>query len=257
MLAISIVALVISVLALPFTAWAAMAAAKQAESARVQAQAAEAQTSVQREQVAAAREQTQLQRDLARETLQPYVWADIQPDMQQGTMMHIVVGSSGPTVAENVRVTFDPPLPSGQQQSDKISEVQRVLASGLRSLAPGREIRWTLGAGYDLLASAEPQVRTIRVEADGPSGPLPVVEFQVDISQWRQARDAPDGSLHHVRGSIKELTKAVDGVGKTLKKAIARPVEVRSYDVIELDELQDDTTRHLTVPPETPGITEA
>jgi hypothetical protein len=256
MLAISIVALVISVLALPFTAWAAMAAAKQAESARVQAQAAEAQTSVQREQVAASREQTQLQRDLAREALQPYVWADIQPDMQQGTMMHIVVGSSGPTIAENVRVTFDPPLPSGQQQSDKIGEVQRVLASGLRSLAPGREIRWTLGAGYDLLASAEPQVRTIRVEADGPAGPLPVVEFQVDISQWRQARDAPDGSLHHVRGSIKELTKAVDGVGKTLKKAVGRPVEARSYEVIELDEAQDDVTRHLPVRPETPGITE-
>ncbi|MTB70778.1 hypothetical protein GGG17_02055 [Arsenicicoccus sp. MKL-02] len=64
-----------------------------------QAKAAHDQTEIQREQVAAAWEQTQLQRDLAHEALQPYVWADIQPDVQQGTVMHVVVGNNGPTVA--------------------------------------------------------------------------------------------------------------------------------------------------------------
>ena len=86
MTAISSVALVISAFALPFTIWAARAAARQAK-------AAHDQTEIQREQVAAAREQTQLQRDLAHEALQPYVWADIQPDMQQGTVLHVVVGN--------------------------------------------------------------------------------------------------------------------------------------------------------------------
>ncbi|WP_454299763.1 hypothetical protein [Salana multivorans] len=209
MLEISIIALVVSSLALPFTIWAARAAARQAEAAHVQAQAAEAQTAIQKEQVAAAREQTHLQRELAREAAQPYVWADIQPDMQQGTVLEAVVGNSGPSLARNVRVMFHPPLPAGTQQSDNIETVQRVLADGLLSLAPGRVIRWSLGAGYDLLSGTGPQRRTIRVEADGPHGPLPVLEFDVDISQWRSARDAPDGSLHHVRSEIKELTKAV------------------------------------------------
>lgn len=235
MLAISIVALVISAFALPFTAWAARAAAKQAK-------AASDQTQIQREQVAAAREQTQLQRELARNASQPYVWADIQPDMQQGTMMHVVVGNSGPTVARNVQVTISPPLPAGQQQSDKVEEIQRTLANGLRSLAPNRVIRWTLGAGYDLLASEEPQSRTVRVQGDGPHGPLPVLELQIDISEWRYARDAPDGSLHHVRGEVKELTRAVGSIDRAIRGVVDR-LDHPTSETVELDEMSDMSAR--------------
>lgn len=241
MVAISIVALVISAFALPFTIWAARAAARQAK-------AAHDQTEIQREQVAAAREQTQLQRELAREALQPYVWADIQPDMQQGTLMQVVVGNNGPTVARNVRVTFDPPLPAGQRQSDKIESVQRVLASGLRSLAPKRVIQWTLGAGFDLLSSEEPQVRTVRVEGDGPHGPLPVLEVQIDISEWRQAKDAPDGSLHHVRGAIKDLTEAVGGVEKAMMP-IVNGLDYPTPETVELNEVSDAFAQEQLAPP--------
>lgn len=146
MLAISIIALVISAGALPFTVWAARTAAKQAASAAEQAR-------IQREQVEAAREQTQLQRALARDSAQPYVWADIQPDMQQRSTMQVVVGNSGPTVAQNVRVTFEPSLPSSERKEDTVLKVQRVLSDGLKSLAPGRVLRWSLGQGYELLAN--------------------------------------------------------------------------------------------------------
>lgn len=239
MLTISIVALAISAFALPFTAWAARAAARQAK-------AASDQTQIQREQVAAAREQTQLQRELARAASQPYVWADIQPDMQQGTLLNVVVGNSGPTVAHNVRVTIDPPLPAGQQQSDKVEAVQRTLADGLRSLAPNRVIRWTLGAGYDLLATENPQGRTVRVEGDGPHGPLPVLELQIDISEWRQARDAPDGSLHHVRGAVNELTKAVGGVEKTVRRVVDR-LEYPASETIDRHEMSDTSVREQPI----------
>lgn len=241
MLAIAIFALVISVLALPFTAWAAHAAARQAK-------AAHDQSEIQREQVAAARVQTRLQRELAREALQPYVWADIQPDMQQGTVMQVAVGNSGPTAARNVKVTFDPPLPAGKQQADKVESVQRTLAKGLRSLAPNRVLRWTLGAGFDLLSSDVPQVRTVRVEADGPHGPLPVLEIEIDISEWRQARDAPDGSLHHVRGAIKELTKAVGDVEKTMRRVGDR-LEYSAAERVDLNEVADSVTRQWVAPP--------
>jgi len=136
--------------------------------------------------------------------------------------MQVAVGNSGPTVARNVKVTFDPPLPAGKQQADNVESVQRTLAKGLRSLAPNRVLRWTLGAGHDLLSSDAPQVRTVRVEADGPHGPVPVLEIEIDISEWRQARDAPDGSLHHVRGAIKDLTEAVGGVEETMRRVVDR-----------------------------------
>lgn len=212
---ISIIAIVFSGLALPFTVWAAWAAARQAK-------AANDQTRVQLEQVAAAREQTQLQRELAQEALQPYVWADIQPDMRQGTVFQLVVGNSGPTTARNITVMFDPPLSTSEQHQSQAAQAQKILSSGLHSLAPNRTIEWYLGPVSELLVGDEPQIYTLRVEGEGPSGPLAVFEIQIDISQWRHARDAPDGSLHYVRGAIQELSKKLGGVDKTLYGAVDR-----------------------------------
>lgn len=208
----SIVALSVSAVALLFTAWAAWATDRQAR-------AAAAQTKIQMEQVAAAREQTALQQQLAREALQPYVWVDIQPDAQQGTALNVVMGNSGPTVARNIRVTFDPPL-QGCEPVSEISKVQHMLTNGLRSLAPGRVLRWTLGAAHEVLASGAPLAHNVRVEADGPYGPAPVLEFDIDMAQWGETRDAPDGSLHHVRGAIDKLGEAVTAVDVTLRRAL-------------------------------------
>lgn len=202
---LSILAFGISVVAALFTGWAAVATARQARSARDQ-------TEIQREQVEVAREQTRLQRELTDEAAQPYVWADIQPDMKQGMILDLVVGNNGPTVATDVKVTFDAPLPLSADVRKDSEPLLQTLASGLRSMAPGREIRWHLGTGPDLLSEDVPQLVCIKVDAHGPHGPLPTLEVPVDISQWRQSKDSPDGSLHLVRKSIQDLAKAVDHV---------------------------------------------
>lgn len=111
----SVLALIISIVSVLFTGWAAVATARQARSAREQ-------TEIQREQVEAAREQTRLQRELSHEASQPYVWADIQPDMKQGTVLDLVIGNSGPTVATDIKVTFEPPLSASTSwQKDVVS----------------------------------------------------------------------------------------------------------------------------------------
>ncbi|MBZ2195968.1 hypothetical protein [Occultella gossypii] len=206
---IAIASAVVALVALFFTAIAASAAKRQAD-------AAVAQTEVQRAQADAAIAQTQLQQELARQSQQPYVWADILPDMQQGTTLQLVVGNAGPTLATNVRVTVDRPLPSVGRTAEWVTRVQERLADGIKSLSPGRTIHWALGTGPELLKDDGSQTYHIVVEADGPSGPLDRVEHDVDVSDWREARDAPDGSLHHVRGSIKDLNKTVDELGKKL-----------------------------------------
>lgn len=210
---LSILAFLISIVSVFLTGWAAFATARQARSARDQ-------TKIQREQVEAAREQTALQRTLAHEALQPYVWADIQQDMQQGGLLDLVIGNSGPTVATSVKVVIDPPLPSTMNRYENVEKLQRTLSEGLHSLAPGRVLRWSLGPGYKLLAEDIPQLLHIRIVADGPHGPLTALEFPIDISQWRNAKDAPDGSLHFVRKSIQELAKSVDGAANTLARAM-------------------------------------
>lgn len=208
---LSVLAFGISVVAALFTGWAAIATARQARSARDQ-------TEIQREQVDAAREQTRLQRELTDEAAQPYVWADIQPDVKQGMILDLVVGNNGPTVATDVTVLFDAPLPLSADVQKDSEPLLRTLAEGLRSMAPGREIRWHLGAGPDLLGEDVPQLLRIKVDASGPHGPLPTLEVPVDISQWRLSKDAPDGSLHLVRKSIQDLTKSVDKASDRLDR---------------------------------------
>lgn len=212
---LSVLALIISIVSVLFTGWAAAATARQARSARDQ-------TEVQREQVEAAREQTRLQRELAHEASQPYVWADIQPDMKQGTVLDLVIGNSGPTVATDIKVTFEPPLSASKSWQEDVVSLQRTLADGLHSLAPKREIRWHLGTGPDLMSDDQPQLVRIEVEASGPHGSLPAVVVPVDITQWRQSKDAPDGSLHHVRNSIQDLSKSIDKAARSVARSDLR-----------------------------------
>ena len=161
----------------------------------------------------AAEEQTRVQRELMYQSAQPYVWADIQPDDQQGTMLHLVLGNAGPTVARHVRVFIDPPFPQVSGHIGRSTAAQRRLRGGILSLAPGRIIRWSLGIASDLMKDEEDTtVYRVRVMADGPYGEIEPVETEICLSDWRESLDAPGGSLHHIRKSIEKLVKAVDGL---------------------------------------------
>lgn len=163
----------------------------------------------------AAEDQTGIQRELMRQAAQPYVWADIQPDMQQGTMLHLVVGNAGPTMARNVRVVIKPPIPENAKYPGVTSAAQKRVGDGVLSLAPGRVIRWSLGRGFDLLEDENDATRyRMRVTADGPYGTLEPVEFEIRPRDWREARDAPDGSLHFVRKEIEKIAREAESIRK-------------------------------------------
>ncbi|WP_371174019.1 hypothetical protein [Buchananella felis] len=167
----------------------------------------------------AAEEQTEVQRALMHQAAQPYVWADIQPDNQQGAMLHLVLGNAGPTVARNIRVVVDPPIPEHPNYAGRCDVAQQRLREGILSLAPGRTIRWSLGRASDLLEDPDDKtVYRIRVTAEGPYGEIEPCETEVRLSDWREARDAPDGSLHFIRTEIEKLTKVLESLKTTIGK---------------------------------------
>jgi hypothetical protein len=154
----------------------------------------------------AAEDQTAIQRSLMQQAAQPYVWADIQPDVQQGTMLQLVVGNAGPTMARNVRVLIDPPIPEHPKYSGTTIAAQKRVRDGILSLAPERTIRWSLGRGFDLLEDEGDETSySLRVTGEGPYGALEPVELEIRPRDWREARDAPDGNLHFVRKEIEKL----------------------------------------------------
>ena len=153
----------------------------------------------------ASEEQTDIQREIARQSAQPYVWADIQPDRQQGTLIHLIVGNSGPTVARNVRVTIDPPLPVQSSNMARTEVAQRR-----------RKLSWPIGRGYELLQNENDKtVYKICVKADGPYGPMASNQIEIRLTDWRESNDAPDGSLHYIRKEIEKLVRAVEEISKS------------------------------------------
>jgi hypothetical protein len=154
--------------------------------------------------VRAAKDQTAIQRQLRIDAAQPYVWADVRTDPDSGFLLDLAVGNAGPTIATNVRVRIDPPVPSIDQLRDRVEEAYQVLAGGITSLPPGRTLTWTLGQANNLVGESGPRQHTFTVSADGPFGTVPPLSYVIDLADWRGQVVRP--------GELYRLTKAVEGL---------------------------------------------
>ena len=79
----------------------------------------------------ASREQTKQQKQTAKDAAQPMVWVDIRGDDGQGQAPPLLLGHSGPSIARNVKVVFDPAPPSTLD----IKPILEILEQGIASLA--------------------------------------------------------------------------------------------------------------------------
>lgn len=156
-----------------------------------------------------AEEQTQLQRQVQKDASQPYVWADIRPDEGSGWLLKLILANEGPTVATDVKVTFDPPLQTNRKP-ESLRETSRKLQEGIKSLPPGRRMSWTLDAAPAYFESGDPLVYAVRIDAHGPSGPIKTLEYVISLEDIRQSSVTPS--------PLYELTQAVKDVTKQLAK---------------------------------------
>jgi hypothetical protein len=84
----------------------------------------------------ASREQTKQQKQAAKDAAQPMLWVDIRGDDGQGEALVLLLGNSGPSIARNVKVVFDPAPPATLD----ITPILEILKKGIASLPPGRAL---------------------------------------------------------------------------------------------------------------------
>jgi len=191
---VSLVAAAIAVIAVVVATWQARSAKSQADSARRQADAAV--------------HQTELQERIHRDSNQPYVWADFRLDLTQGSLLHLVVRNEGPTVAEDVRIVFDPPL-QGSGVSRSLDSLHVQLAGGRRSMAPGREMKWAFAVGHRLFdeSSEVPHQYWVTITGRGPHGDLPPLTYPLGLDELREVAAPRFGSLEDIAQAIKKLAE--------------------------------------------------
>jgi hypothetical protein len=193
---VAVVAAVISLGTAGVASWQARSAKTQADAAKRQADAAT--------------RQTELQEQICRDSHQPYVWADFRPDPHTRQMIRLVLHNEGPTVAEDVRVVFDPPLRSPDRDVRFAERASRLLDSTLPSMPPGRELSWNFARGFTFSEDNEPLQYTVTIAGRGPYGDMPTLQYTLDLRDLLGTAGAPDGSLHAIAEAVKDLRKSVD-----------------------------------------------
>ena len=91
----------------------------------------------------ASREQTKQQKQAAKDAAQPMVWVDIRGDSGRGQALVLLLGNSGPSIARDVKVTFDPAPPSTLD----IKPILEILKQGITSLAAWSHDAMGFGCG--------------------------------------------------------------------------------------------------------------
>ena len=167
----------------------------------------------------ASREQTKQQKQAAKDAAQPMLWVDIRGNDGQGQALVLLLGNSGPSIARNVKVLFDPPPPATLD----IKPILEILKKGIASVPPGRTMQWTLGAAQNASDWDGHKAYRVRIEAEGPFGAIEPLEYVISVDDLHGSRTAPPGNLHAVAAELHEMTKATKELNEIIRSASLEP----------------------------------
>lgn len=171
---------------------------------------------------AAAQRQLALSEQIRREQSEPYVVVDICLSDHVGLVFVLVIENIGPTVARNVKISFDPPLQRWEETvpGTKYAPIEQagILADGIPLMPPGRRIEIFFDRTSKRLSSSMPTAYVVTVDADGPVDRVETMTYNIDLAMYRGV------NLLGVKGThdgVKEITKLV-AAGKQIARAMER-----------------------------------
>ena len=167
----------------------------------------------------ASREQTKQQKQAANDAAQPMLWVDIRGDSGRGQALALLLGNSGPSIARDVKVTFDPAPPATLD----IKPILQILKQGITSLPPGRTMQWALGAAHNTNGWDAHKAYRVRIDAEGPFGAIEPLEYVISVDDLHSSRAAPPGNLHAVAAELHEMTKATKELNEIIRSASLEP----------------------------------
>jgi hypothetical protein len=167
----------------------------------------------------ASREQTKQQKQAAKDAAQPMLWVDVRGDDGQGQALVLLLGNSGPSIARNVKVVFDPAPPSTLD----IKPILEILRKGIASLPPGRTMQWALGAAHNASDWDAHKAYRVRIEAEGPFGAIEPFEYVISVADLDGSCAGPPWNLHAVAAELHEMTKATKELNEIIRNASVEP----------------------------------
>lgn len=171
----------------------------------------------------------------------PMVAAELRDEPYATATQLLVIKNYGPTVARNVKVTFDPPLgdPAPEKAHESMAPfLKRRYAKPIPSLVPGQELDniyfdgECAGAGGWKNREPHPDQVRVTVELDAPDGARYIDHFDLDVNLIRDRTMVT--SSRHPEERLKRAVKALEDINKTLiRVAGAAPTARRAQEAAE------------------------
>jgi hypothetical protein len=148
----------------------------------------------------------------------------------RGTL-YLVIRNYGPSVAKNVRVSFDPEIPDPAPDSARESMVPFLksrYARAIPTLTPGTELRnvYYVGEPKDgHFVNSEPTPGRVTVSiscesADGKQKYTDSFDLDVELMQgetWVTSSLSMDSQVKEIRGSLKDISRSIQSIDHALK----------------------------------------
>ncbi len=148
------------------------------------------------------RQARQLREDQAR----PFVVVDIVPSEVDLHVLDLVIENVGNTVAQDVRLSFDPPLASSLADYDLAGSV--LIREGIPTMPPRRRIEFLFDISHQRLNTDLPKRYDVGVNyTDARGNPVETSRYTLDIGFLFGLEHVTQYGMHHAAKSLREVEK--------------------------------------------------
>ncbi|MGW4424932.1 hypothetical protein [Streptosporangium sp. NPDC004631] len=210
------------------------AAKDQAASARDQAEMAKDQAVSARNQAETAARQFALEQRVYRESQEPYVVVDIRPSEFAPEMFLLIIENIGPTIARDIHITADPPFQRTWDKEDVEPFANALIfTQGIPYMPPGRKLEIMFDVGFHLFASDLPRRYRVRVDANGPFGPVEPLTYLIDLEYYAGLEYHKIKTIHQGVQELEKLRKQMEKVAAELERPRRKAEATRMRKIIE------------------------
>jgi len=147
---------------------------------------------------------------LREEQAQPFVVVDFESSPVWRNAIELVVQNIGKTVAKNVRVTFDPPLKSTEQQGGYELAKSVLLTQGVPTMPPGKRVSALFDFTHERKDSGLPMTYTATVEfTDSRGRRQETLSYILDLNVLYGLMKFTEYGVHDAAKALVEMQKTM------------------------------------------------
>lgn len=165
----------------------------------------------------------------------PTLFAEFRQEPDSESAYSLIIRNAGPSVARDVRVTFDPPVEQAPGSSPEKDRIIKRFSRSIPAMAPGQELR-SLWATYGIQGEKKgnliptPDDVTVTITYHGSTrheyqDSFPLMAETITLDTFVTSSASVKGRLKTLAEESKKQAKSLESIAQTLRSASIREAE--------------------------------